>query len=138
MSLRKVQWQSLAANFFMILSPGALDGAPTTYIGTTRVDAAAEAEMQNRVVGAFPNVTAIPVRGVLERVGRVLDQISFAVRFMALFSIAAGLVVMTGALDATRYQRLYESVIFRTPVATRWATARAFAFDGACRSAAVR
>jgi len=135
MSLRKVQWQSLAANFFMILSPGALDGAPTTYIGTTRVDAAAEAEMQNRVVGAFPNVTAIPVRGVLERVGRVLDQISFAVRFMALFSIAAGLVVMTGALAATRYQRLYESVIFRTLGATRWAIARAFAVEYACLGA---
>src|SRR5439155_68501 len=85
--------------------------------------AAAAAEMQNRVVGAFPNVTAIPVRGVLERVGRVLNQISFAVRFMALFSIAAGLVVMTGALAATRYQRLYESVIFRTLGATRWAIA---------------
>ena len=135
MSLRKVEWQSLAANFFMILSPGALDGAPTTYIGTARVDAAAEAEMQNRVVGAFPNVTAIPVRGVLERVGRVLDQISFAVRFMALFSIAAGLVVMTGALAATRYQRLYESVIFRTLGATRWAIARAFAVEYACLGA---
>jgi len=135
MSLRKVEWQSLAANFFMILSPGALDGAPTTYIGTARVDAAAEAEMQNRVVGAFPNVTAIPVRGVLERVGRVLDQISFAVRFMALFSIAAGLVVTTGALAATRYQRLYESVIFRTLGATRWAIARAFAVEYACLGA---
>src|SRR5438309_1856186 len=135
MSLRKVEWQSLAANFFMILSPGALDGAPTTYIGTARVDAAAEAEMQNRVVGALPNVTAIPVRGVLERVGRVLDQISFAVRFMALFSIAAGLVVTTGALAATRYQRLYESVIFRTLGATRWAIARAFAVEYACLGA---
>jgi putative ABC transport system permease protein len=136
MSLRKVDWQSLSANFFMILSPGALDGAPTTYIATARVDAAAEAEMQNQVVSAFPNVTAIPVRAVLERVGRVLDQISFAVRFMALFSIAAGLVVMTGALAATRYQRLYESVIFKTLGATRWAIARAFAVEYACLGAA--
>jgi putative ABC transport system permease protein len=127
MNLRKVDWQSLTVNFFMILSPGALDGAPTVYLATTRVQA--------RVVAAFPNVTAIPLRGVLERVSEVLAQISFAVRFMALFSIAAGLVVMAGALAATRYQRLYESVILKTLGATRWAIARAFAVEYACLGA---
>jgi len=131
-SLRKVDWQSLTANFFMVLSPGALDGAPVTYMATARVPASAETGLQDRVVATFPNVTAIPVRGVLERVAQVLDQIAFAVRFMALFSIAAGLVVMAGALAATRYQRLYESVILKTLGATRWAIARAFAVEYAC------
>jgi putative ABC transport system permease protein len=135
MSLRRVDWQSLTANFFMVLSPGALDGAPATYMATARVPAAVETELQDRVVAAFPNVTAIPVRGVLERVGEVLDQISFAVRFMASFSIAAGLVVMAGALAATRYQRLYESVILKTLGATRWAIARVFAVEYACLGA---
>jgi putative ABC transport system permease protein len=135
MSLRRVDWQSLTTNFFMVLSPGALDGAPATYMATARVPAAVETELQDRVVAAFPNVTAIPVRGVLERVGEVLDQISFAVRFMASFSIAAGLVVMAGALAATRYQRLYESVILKTLGATRWAIARAFAVEYACLGA---
>ena len=87
------------------------------------------------MVAAFPNVTAIPLRGVLERVAEVLDQIAFAVRFMALFTIAAGLVVMAGALAATRYQRLYESVILKTLGATRWAIARAFAVEYACLGA---
>jgi putative ABC transport system permease protein len=135
MSLRKVDWQSLTANFFMVLSPGALDGAPATYMATARVPASAETGLQDRVVASFPNVTAIPVRGVLERVAQVLDQIAFAVRFMALFSIAAGLVVMAGALAATRYQRLYESVILKTLGATRWAIARAFAVEYACLGA---
>lgn len=136
MSLRKVDWQSLSMNFFAILSPGALDGAPATWVATARVPAAAETGLQDAVVAAFPNVTAIPVRAVLERVGAVLDQISFAVRFMALFSIAAGLVVMAGALAATRYQRLYESVILKTLGATRGAVARAFAVEYACLGAA--
>ncbi len=136
MSLRKIDWQSLSANFFMVLSPGALDGAPTIYLATARVPTDLETPLQDRVVAAFPNVTAIPLRGVLERVSEVLAQISFAVRFMALFSIAAGLVVMAGALAATRYQRLYESVIFKTLGATRWAIARAFAVEYACLGAA--
>jgi putative ABC transport system permease protein len=136
MSLRKIDWQSLSANFFMVLSPGALDGAPTVYLATARVPGDLETRLQDRVVAAFPNVTAIPLRGVLERVSEVLAQISFAVRFMALFSIAAGLVVMAGALAATRYQRLYESVILKTLGATRWAIAGTFAVEYACLGAA--
>jgi putative ABC transport system permease protein len=134
-SIRRVDWQTLTANFFMILSPGALDGAPASYMATARVPPSAETELQDRVVAAFPNVTAIPLRGVLARVAEVLDQIAFAVRFMALFTIAAGLVVMAGALAATRYQRLYESVILKTLGATRWAIARAFAVEYACLGA---
>jgi putative ABC transport system permease protein len=134
-NLRKIDWQSLSANFFMVLSPGSLDGAPTVYLATARVPADVETRLQDSVVAAFPNVTAIPLRSVLERVSEVLAQISFAVRFMALFSIAAGLVVMAGALAATRYQRLYESVILKTLGATRWAIARAFAVEYACLGA---
>jgi putative ABC transport system permease protein len=135
-SLRKVDWQTLTTNFFMILSPGALDGAPGTYVATSRVSPAAEARLQNAVVTAFPNVTAIPVRDVLERVGSVLDQMAVAVRVMALFSIGTGLVVMVSALTATRYARLRESVIWRTLGATRGIVARIFAVEYACLGAA--
>ena len=42
-----------------------------------------EAALQSAVVAAFPNVTAIPVREVLERVAVVVDQIALAVRLVA-------------------------------------------------------
>jgi putative ABC transport system permease protein len=132
MSLRRVEWQSLAANFFVIFSPGALDGAPLSYIATARVPASAELAVQDAVVRAFPNVTAIPVREVLERVGRVMDQIGVAVRVIAVFVVGAGLVVMASALATSRYQRLHESVLLRTLGATRGVVARAFAVEYAC------
>lgn len=135
-SLRQVDWQALTTNFFVILSPGVLDGAPTTYVATARVAPAAEAAVQDTVVSELPNVTAIPVRDVLERLGRLLDQMAVAVRAMALFAIAAGLAVMAGALGASRYQRLGESVILRTLGATRGAVARIFAVEYACLGAA--
>lgn len=131
-SIRQVDWQTFTTNFFVILSPGALDGAPTSYVATARVAPAAETAVQDAVVAALPNVTAVPVRDVLERVGRLLDQMAVAVRAMALFAIAAGLVVMAGALGASRYQRLRESVILRTLGATRSAVARVFAVEYAC------
>ena len=135
-SLRKVDWQSLGTNFFVVFSPGALDGAPVTFVATARTTAAAEGAVQSAVAAAFPNVTAIPVRDVLERVGAVLGVIAVAIRVMALFTVATGVVVMAGALTATRYQRLYESVVLRTLGATRGVVARAFAVEYACLGAA--
>jgi putative ABC transport system permease protein len=131
-SLRKVDWQSMTMNFFVIFSPGALAGAPATYVATARVPAASESGLQNAVVAAFPNVTAVPVRDILERVSAVLGEIALAVRLIAVFTVATGVVVMAGALAATRYQRLYESVVLRTLGATRGAVARAFAVEYAC------
>jgi len=128
-SLRRVDWQSLTTNFFVVLSPGALEGAPATWVATARVPAAAESALQNAVVGAFPNVTAIPVRDVMERVAVVLGDIAVAVRLVALFTLGTGLVVVAGALAATRSQRLYESVVLRTLGATRGVVARAFAVE---------
>jgi len=135
-SLRKVDWQSLATNFFVVFSPGALDGAPVTFVATARTTAAAEGPVAAAVDAAFPNVTAIPVRDVLERVGAVLGDMAVAIRVMALFTVATGVVVMAGALTATRYQRLYESAVLRTLGATRGAVARAFAVEYGCLGAA--
>ena len=128
-SIRRVDWQSLTTNFFVVLSPGALDGAPATWVATARVPAAAEPALRNAVVAAFPNVTAVPLREVLERMAVVLGQIGVAVRLVALFTLGTGLVVMAGALAATRSQRLYESVVLRTLGATRGIVARSFAVE---------
>jgi putative ABC transport system permease protein len=128
-SLRHVDWRSLSSNFFVIFSPGALEGAPTTFIATVRARPEREGPLQSAVVAAFPNVTAIPVREVLDRLTGVLDQIALAVRLMAAFSVGAGLVVMAGALAITRKQRLYQSVILKTLGATRGFVARVFAVE---------
>jgi putative ABC transport system permease protein len=135
-SLRHVDWRSLSSNFFVIFSPGALDGAPSTFIATVRARPADENRLQSAVVAALPNVTAIPVREVLERVGAVLDQIALAVRLVAAFSVGSGLVVMAGALAITRQQRLYQSVILKALGATRGFVARVFAVEYALLGAA--
>ena len=127
--VRRVDWQSLTTNFFFVLSPAALAGAPATWVATTRVAGGQEAALQNAVVAAFPNVTAIPLRDVLERVAAVLADIAVAVRLVAFFTLGAGVVVLAGALAATRSQRLYDSVVLRTLGATRGLVARAFAVE---------
>ncbi len=135
-SLRHVEWRSFTSNFFVIFSPGALEGAPTTFIATVSARPEREGALQSAVVAAFPNVTAIPVREVLERVTAVLDQIALAVRLVAAFSIGAGLIVMAGALAITRQQRLYQSVILKALGASRGFVSRVFAVEYALLGAA--
>jgi putative ABC transport system permease protein len=134
-SIRAVDWQSFSTNFFAILSQGALDGAPTIWVATARVPPALEPRVQDAVALRFPNVTAVAVRDVLERVSGLLGQMAFAIRAIAAFTVGAGLVVMIAALTATRAQRLSESVILRTLGATRGVVARAFAVEYACLGA---
>jgi len=128
-NLRRVDWESLDSNFFVIFSQGALAGAPTTYIATARVPRAREDRVQAGVVAAWPNITVIPVREVLERVASVVDQIAVAMRVVAAWSVLSGLIVMVGALGITRRQRLYDTVILKALGATRGFVGRVFAVE---------
>lgn len=128
-SIRKVEWGNFSTNFYMIFSPGALKGAPFTYVATVRVLPDQEVPLQQAVVASFPNISAIHIGDVLEGFVRVLDRLSLAIRAVALFCVVAGGLVMAAALAATRYRRLYESVILKALGATRGLIARAFAIE---------
>ena len=128
-SIRKVEWGNFSTNFYMILSPGSLDGAPLTYVATIRVPHELEVPLQEAVVAAFPNVTAIHIGDILENFVRVLDRLALAIRAVGLFCVVTGGLVMAAALAATRYRRLYESVILKALGATRSLIARTFAAE---------
>ena len=135
-SIRKVEWGNMSTNFYFIFEPGALEGAPMTYVATTRVAPQEEVPLQRAVVAAFPNVSAINIRAVLDSVAQVVDRISLVIRFMAALSILAGAVVLAGALAATRFRRIYEAMVFKAVGATRRTLAATFAVEYALLGAA--
>ncbi len=128
-SMRQVDWGSFTMNFFMILSPGALDGAPMTHIASAKVEAEREVPLQRALVQALPNVTAIKVGDVLANVARLLEQLAWAIQGIALLSMVSGAVVMTAAVSSTRYRRLYESAILKAIGGTRRVVVASFAVE---------
>jgi putative ABC transport system permease protein len=118
-SIRKVDWGNMSTNFYFIFEPGALDGAPMTYVATARVAQGEDVALQRAIVAAFPNVSAINIRDILDSVARVVDRISLVIRFMAALAILAGLIVLAGALAAGRYQRIYDAMILKSVGARR-------------------
>jgi len=118
-SIRRVAWARFAPNFFVVFEPGVLERAPQTIVTLTRVDdPTRRAELQRDVVLAYPNVSALDLTLVQSALDGLLSSVSLAVRFMALFSVGAGLVIMVGALAASRFQRLREAVLLKTMGAT--------------------
>jgi putative ABC transport system permease protein len=114
-SLRNVDWKRVQTNFFMVFPPGALEEAPTSYAVLSRAESeAASAGLQQAVAQQFPNVLAIDLSLVLKVFDRLFGQLAQVMRFMALFSVLTGLVVLAGAVSASRYRRAEESVLLKT------------------------
>jgi len=119
-SIRSVEWRRLEPNFFVVFPEGVLEGAPKTYVAALHASSAEQSgRVQRAVVDQFPNVTAIDLALVVETLDGIFSKVAFAIQFMALFTVATGLIVLAGAVLMGRHQRIRETVLLRTLGATR-------------------
>ena len=119
-SLRAVDWARFDTNFFVVFEAGVLESAPQSVVLITHVpDERARAEAQRDIVMAYPNISIVDVATIQAALERIVGNAILAIRFMAIFSVAAGIVVLVGAVSASRFQRVRESVLLRTLGATR-------------------
>lgn len=119
-SLRAVDWQRVQTNFFVVFPEGVLETAPQFSVLLTRTDSeAASSAVQSAVVEQFPNVSAIDLSLILSVAEDLFERVAVVIRFMALFSILTGLIVLIGAVAVSRYQRVEESVLLKTLGASR-------------------
>jgi putative ABC transport system permease protein len=119
-SIREVDWQRVQTNFLVLFPEGVLEKAPKFHVILTRFGSPEEsASFQQKIVESFPNISVIDLQLILETIDTVLSKVSFAIRFMAFFSIFTGLLVLTGSVLISKYQRMQESVLLRTIGAKR-------------------
>jgi putative ABC transport system permease protein len=119
-ALREVDWARMEPNFFVVFPEGVLDDAPQTFATLARAeDAAARGRLPRALADAFPNVSALDLSEVQRSIDGVVDRVAQAVRFISLFSLATGVVVLLGALATSRYQRVREAVLLKTLGASR-------------------
>lgn len=114
-SLRKVNWASFKPNFFILLSPWALQDAPQTWVGSISGAGNAEqrADLQATVSGRFSNLTLFDVAEGMQKILGILGKISSAVRLVAGFCLATGLVVLAGLALATARSRRSEAALLK-------------------------
>ena len=123
-NIREAEFARPGTSNQFIFSPGALNGLPASYIGTARIPDSRVAEFQSALFRDFPNVTSIDIGQVLTRVQDLLNKISQVIRFVALFAIFSGIIILAAGVVSTRYQRIREVVLLKTLGATRSQIAR--------------
>jgi len=111
-SIRKINWDSFQPNFFMVLSPGALDGYPTTFVASLKIDEA-QSDVLLRLIRAHPTVSIIDLDVILQQVKGIIDKASLAVQAVFAFTIAAGIAVLFAAVQSTIDERRFESAMLR-------------------------
>jgi putative ABC transport system permease protein len=117
-SVRKVDWASMRANFFVLFPLAQMPDIPITYMAAFRSPEGAR-QFENTLVQKFPNITSVDMRSTLNQVQKVLDQVVRAVEFLFGFTLAAGLMVLLAAVGASRQAREREYAIMRALGASR-------------------
>ncbi|MEP6790667.1 MAG: FtsX-like permease family protein [Ramlibacter sp.] len=110
-SLRKVDWGSMRANFFVIYPVSRLPDVPVTYMSAFK--APTTKGFDNALVRAFPNITNVDMTSTINQIQGVLDKVIRAIEFLFGFTLAAGVVVLFAAVTATREERAREFAIMR-------------------------
>ena len=119
-SLREIDWRSMGFNFAIIFAPGALENAPYTLMATVTPAAGADtAEFEQRLTEQLPMVSAVRVSTIVAQVGSILTALDRAVRLATLVAIGLGMVVLAGAVVATRRSRIKDLVLLKLVGATR-------------------
>ena len=111
-SFRHVNWDSFQPNFFMVLSPGALDGLPSTFVASLKVKQD-QRDVLLQMVREHPTVSVIDLERILEQVKGIIDKASLAVQAVFLFTLAAGVAVLFAAVQSTIDERRFESAMLR-------------------------
>jgi len=113
--VRKLDWSKDPPNFFFVFPTGVLENAPQIFVATTRIDDQQIANrFQQQLVMLYPNVSLIDLRLILSTINELFDKLGLVVRFLALFSIITGLVVLAGAVINSKFLRMKENVLLRT------------------------
>ena len=117
-SIRKLNWDSMRVNFFVIASPGLMDAAPTSFITSFHLPEA-RAAYANAVSQRFTNLTVIDMSAILKQAQSVIGQVVRAVQFVFLFALGAGVLVLYSALLSTQDERQKEAALMRSLGASR-------------------
>jgi putative ABC transport system permease protein len=111
-SLRTVEWESFKPNFFVVFSPGTLQGYPASYITAVKVPPE-RTRFTAALVERFPNLSVIDVDAIITQVKSIGDQVAMVVQVVFWFSLAAGVLVLLAAVSASQDERLQEGGVMR-------------------------
>jgi putative ABC transport system permease protein len=123
-SIRKLDWDSMHVNFFVIFPPKDLSTMAQTWISAFHLNDG-DANFGSRIVQRFPNITVVDTGALLRQVQSIVEQVVRAVEFLFVFTLVAGVLVLYAALLSSRDERTREAALLRALGASRRQLTRA-------------
>ena len=117
-SIRKLDWDSMHVNFFVIFPTATLSTMAQTWISAFHLSDA-QVPLASQLAQRFPNVTIIDTGALFRQIQSIVDQVVRAVEFLFLFTLVAGVLVLYAALLSSRDERTREAALLRALGASR-------------------
>jgi len=117
-NLRRLDWESMRPNFFIIFSPGALENLPATYMTSFYLEQERK-RFLNELLAAYPTITVIEVDALIAQVQSIIDRVTQAVELVLGLVLASGCLVLIASIQASRDARMSEHALVRTLGGTR-------------------
>ena len=113
-SLRRVDWLAMRPNFFVVMPEAVLRDAPQFHIGSLAVrDPAREESFRRALAEGYPNVSVIDAGVILDQVGALLKVLLAALKGLAWFCVAVGLLVLAGTVAVGHRERRSDAALLR-------------------------
>lgn len=128
-AIYKTDGQHVYGRSEFILPSKPLEGLPVVWYGAVHVVPGRIAALESAIFSVYPTVTVINIADILETIQGLVDQITIVIRFLAGFSILAGIIILASSVASTRFRRIREVVVLKTLGATRNRVAAVFSVE---------
>ncbi len=128
-SFREFEWRTAGFNYVFVFPPSVLAPAPHTWVASLTLAPENEEAVHSAVSAAFGGVTIVRVKEALSSINDLLGDLVAGIRVTSAVTMAAGVLVLAGALASGHRRRLYDAVVLKVLGARRGFIARAFVME---------
>ena len=127
-SIRRLRWDTMKPNFYVIFPPGSLEQFPHTHLGSFHLPDERLALLP-AIIKSFPAVTVLDINALLKQVQSIVREVTLAVEFVLTFALAAGIAVLGAAARSSLDERIREQALLRVMGAKSPLLRRALALE---------
>ena len=111
-SIRRLEWESMSPNFFIIFSPASLSDFSATYMTSFFLEKE-DKRFLNDILSQHPTTTVIEIDALIEQVQKIVGQVTQAVELVMFLVLFSGCLVLLASIQASRDTRIAELALVR-------------------------